>query len=108
MWRSRPSRRGGQIGYSGMPARARDGQQRSGRTGMTVTQANVSAAAAVSDRVKRHLLVDRVYHWLMAACVLTLLATAFLPIIGSKVEWLRLPWATGVAPSAVAVIHILA
>jgi len=64
---------------------------------MTVTQANVSAAAAVSDRVKRHLLVDRVYHWLMAACVLTLLATAFLPIIGYKFEWLGLHWTTGVA-----------
>src|SRR5260370_34190446 len=107
MWRSRQSRRGGQIGYSGMPARARDGQQRSGRTGRTVTQANVSAAAAVSDRVKRHLLVDRVYHWLMAACVLTLLATAFLPIIGYKFEWLGLHWTTGVALSVLVVIHIV-
>src|SRR5262249_14684031 len=70
---------------------------------MTVTQANVSAA--VSDRVKRHLLVDRVYHWLMAACVLTLLATAFLPIIGYKFEWLGLHWTTGVVLFVVVVIH---
>src|SRR5258707_7058699 len=74
---------------------------------MTVTQANVSAAGAVSDRVRRHLLVDRVYHWLMAACVLTLLATAFLPIIGYKFEWLGLHWMTGVAFSALVLIHIV-
>src|SRR5258705_6503743 len=74
---------------------------------MTVTQANVSAAGAVSDRVRRHLLVDRVYHWLMAACVLTLLATAFLPIIGYKFEWLGLHLTTGVALSALVVLHIV-
>jgi formate dehydrogenase subunit gamma len=74
---------------------------------MTVTQANVSAAGAISDRVKRHLLVDRVYHWLMAGCVLTLLATAFLPIVGYKFEWLGLHWTTGVALSALVVIHIV-
>src|SRR5260370_5506867 len=74
---------------------------------MTVPQANVSAAGAVSDRVKRHLVVDRVYHWLMAASVLTLLATAFLPIIGYKFEWLGLHWTTGVALSALVVIHIV-
>src|SRR5260221_11382798 len=74
---------------------------------MTVTQANVSAAGAVSDRVKRHLLADRIYHWLMAACVVTLLATAFLPIIGYKFEWLGLHWTTGVALSALGLIHIV-
>src|SRR5262249_59496208 len=70
-------------------------------------QADVSAADAVPDRVKRHLLVDRAYHWLMAACVVTLLATAFLPIIGYKFEWLGLHWTTGVALSALVLIHIV-
>src|SRR5262249_59848142 len=70
-------------------------------------QADVSAADAVPDRVKRHLLVDRAYHWLMAACILTLLATAFLPIIGYKFEWLGLHWTTGVALSALVLIHIV-
>jgi cytochrome b subunit of formate dehydrogenase len=72
---------------------------------MTVTQANVSATKEV--RVTRHLLVDRVYHWLMAACVLTLLATAFLPIIGYKFEWLGLHWTTGIALSALVLIHVV-
>ncbi len=74
---------------------------------MTVSQVNVSVPASVAGRVKRHLLVDRIYHWLMAACVLTLLATAFLPIIGYKFEWLGLHWTTGVALSALVLIHIV-
>jgi len=74
---------------------------------MSVSQANVSAAADVPGRVRRHLLLDRVYHWLMAACVLALLATAFLPIIGYKFEWLGLHWSTGVALSALVLLHIV-
>src|SRR5215468_4843207 len=74
---------------------------------MTVRQANVSTPGTMSDRVKRHVLADRIYHWLMAACVLTLLATAFLPIIGYKFEWLGLHWTTGVALSALVLIHIV-
>src|SRR5215831_15714241 len=70
-------------------------------------QAHVSSADAVPDRFKRHLLVDRAYHWLTAACVLTLLATAFLPIIGYKFEWLGLHWTTGVVLSALVLIHIV-
>ncbi len=74
---------------------------------MTVSQVNVSVPASTVGRVRRHLLVDRIYHWLMAACVLTLLATAFLPIIGYKFEWLGLHWTTGVALSALVLIHIV-
>src|SRR5215470_14269650 len=98
------------MGYSDTAAaRGADGaeKERSGRAGMTVRQANVSAPGAMSVRVRRHLLADRAYHWLMAACVLTLLATAFLPIIGYKFEWLGLHWTTGVALTALIAVHIV-
>jgi cytochrome b subunit of formate dehydrogenase len=71
---------------------------------MSVSQAN---AAPSQGRVIRHLLVDRVYHWLMAACVLILMGTAFLPIIGYKFEWLGLHWTTGVLLSVLVVIHVV-
>lgn len=78
---------------------------------MTVSQVDAqmdtSVAAARADRVRRHLLIDRAYHWLMAACVLTLMGTAFLPIIGYKFEWLGLHWTTGVGLSALVLIHIM-
>ena len=44
----------------------------------------MSEASAASGRVVRHLLVDRLYHWLMAIAVLLLMGTAFLPILGIK------------------------
>jgi formate dehydrogenase subunit gamma len=78
---------------------------------MTVSHIDAQTGAAVAgaraDRVRRHLLIDRVYHWLMAACVLTLMGTAFLPIIGYKFEWLGLHWTTGVGLSALVLIHIM-
>jgi formate dehydrogenase subunit gamma len=73
---------------------------------MSVSQANVPAAP-LPGRIKRHLLVDRAYHWLMAASVITLMATAFLPIIGYKFEWLGLHWTTGVVLTALVCIHIV-
>jgi cytochrome b subunit of formate dehydrogenase len=78
---------------------------------MTVSQFDAQAGAAVTGapggRVRRHLLIDRIYHWLMAACVLTLMGTAFLPIIGYKFEWLGLHWTTGVGLSVLVFIHIV-
>jgi formate dehydrogenase subunit gamma len=78
---------------------------------MTVSQVHAqtdtSAAAAPAGRVTRHLPIDRAYHWLMAACVLALMGTAFLPIIGYKFEWLGLHWMTGVGLSALVLVHIV-
>ena len=75
---------------------------------MSVTQANPSATAeAAPERVGRHRLADRLYHWLMAACVLTLMATAFLPIIGIKFDWLGLHWMTGVVLAVLVIYHIV-
>jgi cytochrome b subunit of formate dehydrogenase len=77
---------------------------------MSVLQIEPQADKSVASpraRIMRHLLVDRIYHWTMAACVLTLMATAFLPIIGYKFEWLGLHWTTGVVLSALIAIHIV-
>jgi formate dehydrogenase subunit gamma len=75
---------------------------------MSVTQADLSATVEnAQGQVRRHRLVDRLYHWLMAACVLTLMATAFLPIVGVKFDWLGLHWTTGVLLAALVVYHIV-
>ena len=75
---------------------------------MSVTSIRASASAqAVPERVRRHRLVDRLYHWAMAACVLTLMATAFLPIIGIKFEWLTIHWTTGLVLTALVLFHIV-
>ena len=55
----------------------------------------------------RHRLPDRVLHWIMAICVLTLMGTALLPILGIKFSWVTSHWVTGLALTAVVLIHIL-
>lgn len=55
----------------------------------------------------RHALVDRVFHWVTAACVLTLLATAFLPILGVEFGWVTIHWVTGVVLIVALLFHIV-
>ena len=44
--------------------------------------ASPAAAPAIPKRVPRHSLVARLFHWIMAASMFTLLFTAFLPKVG--------------------------
>src|SRR5215813_13211534 len=66
-----------------------------------------SVVSAPNERVLRHKLVDRLYHWLMAASVLILMGTAFLPIVGWKFEWVSLHWMTGIVLTLLVLIHIV-
>ncbi len=61
---------------------------------------------AEPERVVRHRLPDRLYHWTMAAAVLTLLGTGFLPILGWKFEWVTAHWIAGVVLAALVAWHI--
>jgi formate dehydrogenase subunit gamma len=74
---------------------------------MSASEATASATPAPPGRVKRHLLADRIYHWLMAASVLILMGTAFLPIIGWKFEWVSLHWMSGVVLALLVLVHIV-
>jgi len=76
-------------------------------TSVSDTSVSTGVSAATTERVKRHALADRLYHWLMAVCVLTLMGTAFLPISGIKFEWLTIHWVTGVVLAALVLIHIV-
>jgi cytochrome b subunit of formate dehydrogenase len=77
---------------------------------MTASEASAPATPASespSGRINRHSLADRIYHWLMAACVLTLMGSAFFPILGWKFEWVSLHWMTGVALTLLVLAHII-
>lgn len=50
---------------------------------------------------------DRLEHWLMAACVLTLMLTAFLPILGIEFAWVNIHWITGLVLIAAVLVHIV-
>jgi formate dehydrogenase subunit gamma len=61
---------------------------------------------ASADRIVRHAFADRLFHWLSAACVLTLLGTAFLPIVGVEFGWVTVHWVAGLVLAAAVLYHV--
>jgi cytochrome b subunit of formate dehydrogenase len=66
-----------------------------------------TGGSASADRIVRHAWPDRVFHWLAAACVLTLLGTAFLPILGLEFGWVTVHWVTGLVLGAAVLYHLI-
>ena len=66
-----------------------------------------TATVGTTGTVVRHALPDRLFHWLSATCVLILLATAFLPIIGVQFAWVTVHWLTGLVLAAAVVFHVV-
>lgn len=64
-------------------------------------------AASVPQRVNRHSLAARLFHWIMAAAMLTLLVTAFLPKVGVQFNWVPIHWIAGLALTASIIFHII-
>jgi formate dehydrogenase subunit gamma len=74
---------------------------------VTLPAAAEAGAASASARIVRHALVDRLFHWITAACVLVLLATAFLPILGVEFGWVTPHWITGVVLIVAVAFHVV-
>jgi cytochrome b subunit of formate dehydrogenase len=64
-------------------------------------------AAAVPERVPRHSLAARLFHWVMAASMLTLLFTAFLPKVGVQFDWVLYHWIAGVVLTISILFHVI-
>ena len=64
------------------------------------------AASEIPARVPRHSLVARTFHWVMAAAMLTLLFTGFVPRVGVKFPWVTYHWIAGTVLTAAIVFHI--
>src|ERR1700733_5460320 len=63
-------------------------------------------ASAIPARVPRHSLVARMFHWIMAVAMLTLLFTAFLPRVGVQFPWVTYHWIAGAVLTASILFHI--
>lgn len=57
------------------------------------------------ERITRHRLIDRLFHWLTSICMLILLATALLPIFGIKFNWLTIHWVVGLILTTAVFLH---
>jgi formate dehydrogenase subunit gamma len=68
---------------------------------------NEALAAKVPARVPRHSLAARMFHWIMAASMLTLLFTGFVPILGLKFDWVQIHWIAGIVVTISIIYHII-
>jgi cytochrome b subunit of formate dehydrogenase len=64
-------------------------------------------AARVPEQIPRHSLAARLFHWIMAAAMLTLLFTAFLPKLGFEFDWVTYHWIAGIVLTASIIFHII-
>ena len=71
------------------------------------TAASPAVIAAIPAEVKRHSLAARLFHWIMAAAMLTLLFTAFAPKLGYQFPWVEYHWIAGLVLIASILFHII-
>jgi cytochrome b subunit of formate dehydrogenase len=59
------------------------------------------------ERIERHSFMARMFHWVMAASMFTLLFTAFLPIAGIRFPWVTWHWIAGLVLTGSILYHII-
>ena len=64
-------------------------------------------AARVPELIPRHSLAARIFHWIMAASMFTLLFTAFLPKVGIRFDWVTYHWIAGTVLTLSIVFHVI-
>ena len=74
---------------------------------MTDRNAVSPGSESAAGRVLRHAAVDRAFHWITAASVLTLMGSAFLPKLGLEFSWLGIHWVTGLVLILAVLFHLL-
>jgi cytochrome b subunit of formate dehydrogenase len=57
-------------------------------------------------RIPRHSVAARLFHWIMAAAMFTLLLTAFLPRVGIQFNWVTYHWIAGTVLIASVIFHV--
>jgi len=66
-----------------------------------------AARPGLPANILRHGFVARMFHWVMAFSMLTLLLTAFLPIVGVRFAWVYWHWMAGILLTASVMFHIV-
>jgi cytochrome b subunit of formate dehydrogenase len=66
-----------------------------------------AAAVQLPKRIPRHSLTARLFHWVMAVAMFTLLFTAFLPKVGFQFDWVAYHWIAGTVLTISIIFHII-
>ena len=70
-------------------------------------KASPELGSGLPARIPRHSLAARLFHWIMAAAMFTLLFTAFLPKVGIQFNWVTYHWIAGVVLTISIIFHII-
>lgn len=73
----------------------------------TSIETAAGAEAEAGGRIQRHAAVDRLFHWLTALSVLTLMGTGLLPVVGVEFEWVVIHWITGIVLVLLVLFHLI-
>ncbi|HYP81163.1 MAG TPA: cytochrome b/b6 domain-containing protein, partial [Steroidobacteraceae bacterium] len=60
-----------------------------------------------NQKLLRHAGADRLFHWLMAATMVVLLATSLLPVLGLRFAWYGIHWVAGLVLTLLILLHIV-
>ena len=77
------------------------------KRGKAETDALEAANKDLPETITRHSLMARLFHWVMAAAMLTLLITSFLPIVGVRFAWVEWHWMAGLLLTGSIIYHII-
>ena len=72
---------------------------------MTATDARIAITSS-EPKILRHGLAERLFHWILAASFLTLLVSAFGPILGWKFDWVPIHWVAGIVMTLAILFHL--
>lgn len=61
----------------------------------------------IPERVVRHPLPSRLFHWIMAASMLALVVTGFFPVLGLQIPWVTPHWIAGLLLTISVIFHII-
>lgn len=64
-------------------------------------------AVILPNRIPRHSIAARLFHWIMAASMFTLLITAFLPKVGMQFDWVTYHWIAGSVLTVSILFHVV-
>jgi len=73
----------------------------------TETDQMEATYASLPERIERHSLMARLFHWVMAAAMFVLLFSAFLPVAGVKFAWVSWHWMAGLVLTGSILFHII-
>ena len=59
------------------------------------------------SKIVRHKLQDRIFHWVMALCMIMLIFTGISPVIGIEFDWVPIHWISGTIFTILIIWHLI-